>query len=64
MKRVMKAEGGKFKQTNDPFVASKNENDTDVAELALAARERVDEDSSEESNEEGMGDIDVAESGI
>ena len=38
-----------------------NSNETDVAELmAMAARERANEEGSEaeESNEEGMGDID------
>ena len=64
IKRVMKANGGSFKQESGPQVIGTNSNDTDVAELmAQAARERANDEGSEdeESNDEGMGDIDLNE---
>ena len=58
IKRVIKANGGAFKQESGPQVIGTNSNETDVAELmAQAARERAESDG-EESNEEGMGDVD------
>ena len=58
IKRVIKANGGTFKQESGPQIIGTNTNETDVAELmAQAARERAESDG-EESNEEGMGDVD------
>ena len=63
IKRVIKANGGAFKQESGPQVIGTNSNETDVAELmALASRERDEEgmqDDDEESNDEGMGDMDL-----
>ena len=65
IKRVMKTKGGAFKQESGPQIIGTNTNDTDVAELMeQAARERDDGDNSgdedEESNDEGMGDVDFS----
>lgn len=64
IKRVMKAKGGAFKQESGPQVIGTNSNDTDVAELMeQAARERANDESGdevEESEEEGMGDVDFS----
>jgi len=57
IKRVIKANKGTFRQESGPQVIGTNSNDTDVAELmANAARENQngDDDSDEESNEEGI----------
>ena len=63
IKKVIKANGGAFKQESGPQVIGTNSNETDVAELmALASRERDEEgmqDDDEESNDEGMGDMDL-----
>ena len=67
IKRVMKANKGTFKQESGPQVIGTNSNETDVAELmALAERERANDESGdeEESNEEGMGDVDFADDGV
>jgi translation initiation factor 2 subunit 1 len=67
IKRIMKERGGTFRQESGPQVIGTNSNETDVAELmALAARERANEDDSdeEESNDEGMGDIDLQNDNI
>ena len=64
IKRVMKANNGTFRQESGPQVIGANSNETDVAELMeRAARERVsdgsgEDDDEEESNDEGMGDVD------
>ena len=62
IKRVMKENGGQFKQESGPQVIGTNSTETDVADLMeQAAREQANagSDEDEESNEEGMGDIDL-----
>ena len=58
IKRVIKVNGGTFKQESGPEVIGTNSNETDVSELmAQAAQERENEDESDEEEDEGMGDI-------
>ena len=65
IKKVIKENGGSFKQESGPQIIGTNTNETDVAELMQqAARERADGESGEESNEEGMGDMDLADTGV
>ena len=60
IKRVIKANGGAFKQESGPEVIGANSNETDVSELmAQAAQDNGEDDSGEESYEEGMGDVDL-----
>ena len=62
IKRVIKHNKGTFKQESDPQVIGTNSDATDVDVLmANAATQRDDDD--EESNDEGMGDIDITEDG-
>ena len=67
IKRVMKEKGGIFKQESGVQVIGTNSNEQDQAELmAQAQGERAndEDDSAEESNEEGMGDIDLNDHAI
>ena len=67
IKRVMKANKGQFKQESGPQVIGTNSNETDVAELmaqAAAARGNEDGSDEEESNEEGMGDVDLNDNNV
>ena len=67
IKRVMRANGGKFSQKSEAYTIGANSNETDVAELMeQAARDRAnegsgDESGQEEEDQEDMGDLDMDE---